>query len=92
MTPTQYVRKSDGSTVEAVQLTPDNGADVWEWVDSKPFYAPDGSITGLSVFTRRGRAKAEFGDWIVRDADCWSVWLIGPLAEDFDVLAEGAAR
>jgi hypothetical protein len=54
---------------QAVQLTRENGAAVWEWADSKPHYdpAPGGGlhITGLNVFTAAGRVKAEFGDWIV---------------------------
>jgi hypothetical protein len=59
-------------TVDAVQLTPDNGAAAWEWADSKPFYgaAPaEGEpmpITGLTVFTPTGRVKANFGDWIYK--------------------------
>lgn len=58
--------------IEAVQLTPENGAAVWEWADSKPFYGPAPTaggpmpITGLTVFTPTGRVKAEFGDWVYR--------------------------
>ena len=52
--------------IEAVQLTRENGPEVWEWADSKPFYDPDGTISGLSIFTLEGRMKAEFGDWIIR--------------------------
>ena len=59
-------------TIDAVQLTPENGAQVWEWADSKPFYGPAPAegplrpVTGLTVFTPTGRVKAEFGDWIYR--------------------------
>jgi hypothetical protein len=66
--------------VDAVQLTEANGAQVWEWADSKPFYGGerDGSgnliVTGLTVFTLQGRVKAEFGDWVWQTA-----------AGDFDV-------
>lgn len=52
--------------IEAVQLTEDNGAEVWEWADSKPFYGPDGTVTGLSIYTLEGRMKADFGDWIIK--------------------------
>ncbi len=51
--------------VEAIQLTAENGPQVFEWADCKPFYEPDGTISGLSIFTREGRMKAEFGDWII---------------------------
>jgi hypothetical protein len=50
----------------AVQLTSENGPQVWEWADSKPYYEPDKTISGLTVFTPAGRVKAEFGDWIIR--------------------------
>jgi hypothetical protein len=53
--------------IEAIQLTRENGPAVWEWADSKPFYEPDGTISGLSIFTREGRMKADFGDWIIRE-------------------------
>lgn len=52
--------------IEAVRLTEANGAEVWEWADSKPFYGPDGKVTGLSIYTLEGRMKADFGDWVVR--------------------------
>lgn len=52
--------------VEAIQLTPENGEQVWNWSDSKPFYGPDGQCTGLSIFTLEGRMKADFGDWIIK--------------------------
>ncbi|GAA1395229.1 hypothetical protein ACFQZ4_24070 [Catellatospora coxensis] len=52
---------------DAVQLTPENGPQVWEWADSKPFFDPDGTITGLTIYTPFGRVKANFGDWIVLD-------------------------
>lgn len=57
-------------TIDAVQLAPENGGQVWEWADSKPFYSPERDrngqliLTGLAVFTPTGRVKAEFGDWI----------------------------
>ena len=53
-------------TIEAVQLTPENGPAVWEWADSKPHYAPDGTIDGLTILTLEGRMFARFGDWIIR--------------------------
>lgn len=53
-------------TIQAVQLTHENGADVWEWADSKPHYAPDGTVDGLTVYTLEGRMFAGFGDWIIR--------------------------
>lgn len=52
--------------IDAVQLTPENGALVWEWADSKPFYEPDGTLSGLSINTLEGRMKADFGDWIIK--------------------------
>jgi hypothetical protein len=52
--------------IQAVQLTRENGAEVWEWADSKPFYGPDGTVTGLAIYTLEGRMKADFGDWIIR--------------------------
>jgi hypothetical protein len=52
--------------IEAMQLTPENGAEVWEWSDSKPFYGPRGEVTGLRIYTLEGDMKADFGDWIVR--------------------------
>jgi hypothetical protein len=52
--------------IEAVQLTKENGPKVWEWANSKPFYAPDGSVDGLTIFTLEGRMKADFGDWIIK--------------------------
>jgi hypothetical protein len=62
--PKRYRKKP--VVIEAIRLTPDNGKEVWEWADSKPFYAPDGTIDGLSIFTIEGRMKADFGDWIIR--------------------------
>jgi hypothetical protein len=52
--------------IEAVRLTRESGPEVWEWADSKPFYEPDGTISGLSIFTLEGRMKADFGDWIIK--------------------------
>lgn len=56
--------------VQAVQLTPENGGAVWEWADSKPYVEPDSisRISGLTIFTPEGRIKADFGDWVIRDA------------------------
>ena len=51
--------------IEAMQLTRENGPEVWEWADSKPFYE-GGEVTGLSIYTLEGRMKAEFGDWIIK--------------------------
>lgn len=55
--------------VEARQLTRENGPALWEWADSKPHYAPGGVVDGLTIWTPIGRKKADFGDWVVRDAD-----------------------
>lgn len=52
--------------IEARQLTRENGAELWEWADSKPWYGPDRQVDGLSIYTLTGRKKADFGDWIVR--------------------------
>jgi hypothetical protein len=52
--------------IEAVQLTKANGPQVWEWANSKPFYGPDGTVTGLAIYTLEGKMKAEFGDWIIK--------------------------
>jgi hypothetical protein len=52
--------------IEARQLTPENGPDLWEWAESKPFYSPDGKVDGLTIYTLEGRMKADFGDWIVK--------------------------
>jgi len=52
--------------IEARQLTSENGPELWEWANSKPFYDPDGRVSGLTIFTLEGRMKAEFGDWIIR--------------------------
>lgn len=53
-------------TIDAVQLTPENINQVFEWADSKPFIDPDKSCSGLTVFEPTGRNKANFGDWIYR--------------------------
>lgn len=52
--------------IEAMLLTPENGLAVWEWAESKPFYGPDGEVDGLSIFTREGRMKADFGDYVIK--------------------------
>lgn len=54
--------------VEAVQFTRENGAALWEWADSKPHYGPDRAVDGLTIWTPEGRVKADFGDWITKDA------------------------
>jgi hypothetical protein len=41
--------------VEARQLTPENGPELWEWADSKPHYGPDGFVDGLTIYTLEGR-------------------------------------
>lgn len=56
-----------GVKFQAWQLLEENGRSVWEWAPCKSFVEPNGSISGLSVFTAKGRVKAEFGDWIVRN-------------------------
>lgn len=65
--------------VHAALLTRQNGADVWEWANSRPYFdlSSNGGliITGLTVFTPEGRAKANFGDWITRDSQgAFRVW------------------
>ncbi len=73
--------------VQAVQLTEANGPQVWEWAESKPFYGPAVApgqplrVTGLTVFTLKGRVKANFGDW---------VWQTS--AGDFDVCDDSTFR
>lgn len=62
--PLQYRKKP--VVVEAVQLTRDNGAAVWEWAESKPLYGPEGDVIGLRIYTLEGHMDAAFGDWIVR--------------------------
>ena len=52
--------------IEARQLTPANGPELWEWADSKPYYGPDGQVEGLTIYTLEGNLKAEFGDWIIK--------------------------
>ena len=56
--------------IEARQLTAENGPELWEWADSEPFYAPDGSVDGLTILTLEGRMKADFGDWIIKGVQC----------------------
>jgi hypothetical protein len=64
--------------VEAMQLTHESGPQVWEWADSKPTYGTDKFVDGLAVYTRAGRVRASFGDWIVRDArGAFTVWIDG---------------
>jgi hypothetical protein len=52
--------------IQAMQLTRENGPAVWEWADAKPYYEPDGTLSGLSIYTLEGRMKADFGDWVIR--------------------------
>lgn len=52
--------------IEARQLAPENGPELWEWADSKPHYGADGKVDGLTIFTLEGRMKARFGDWIIK--------------------------
>jgi hypothetical protein len=57
--------------IQAVQLTPENVWDVFEWADSKPFIGPataddKAPIIGLTIFEPIGRNKASFGDWVYR--------------------------
>jgi hypothetical protein len=52
--------------IEARQLTKESLGELFEWVDGKAFYEPDGSISGLKIFTLEGNMKAEFGDWVIR--------------------------
>jgi hypothetical protein len=68
-------RTAGGGEVQAVQITRENWAAVWEWADSKPFYAPIPDdpnyrirMTGLRIFARLGHEIADFGDWVTRDA------------------------
>lgn len=67
-------------TVEAVQLTKDNGAEVFEWTPGKQFYGPgpDYAPDGLTVFTPDGRVKANWGDYVYRDQDTERYWVTGP--------------
>lgn len=55
--------------IEAVRLTEENGHEVWQWANSKPHYAPDGTMDGLTIFTLEGRMKADFGDWIIKGVE-----------------------
>lgn len=66
MTTTPRTFRKKAVEIQAMQLTRENGPAVWEWADSKPYYEPDGSISGLSIYTLEGRMKADFGDWIIR--------------------------
>ncbi len=58
-----------GPVAEVRVLTRENGRELFEWIAGKAYYEPDGSISGLTVFTPAGRVKAEFGDVIVRWLD-----------------------
>ncbi|HET9656564.1 MAG TPA: hypothetical protein VFP72_14500 [Kineosporiaceae bacterium] len=75
--PRQYRRIHPSPTaaarVEAVQLTADNGGNVWEWANCKPF-VQDGQCLGLTVFTPAGRARATQGSWVVRIGHEW--WVV----------------
>lgn len=80
--------------IDAVQLTPGNGKQVWEWAESKPFYGGDRDtndnliVTGPTVFTRNGRVVAEFGDWVWRtDAGDFDVCPARVFAEHFREVA-----
>lgn len=76
--------------VEARQLTRDNGAELWEWADSKPHYADGGVVDGLTVWTPDGRSWARFGDWVAKDAD-GGFWAVAE--GEFDAFPQvGAAR
>lgn len=61
--------------VQAMQFTPENGAAVWEWADSKPMRGAGGAVIGLRIYTLHGDVKADFGDWVVRgpSGDFWPV-------------------
>jgi hypothetical protein len=81
---------------QAVQLTPDNLWDVFEWADSKPCHSPnpDGTgtvITGLTVWVgaNRDRVKAEFGDWIVQTRG--GTWQVVREADAEQMLANAEA-
>jgi len=52
--------------IEAVQLTVENGRDVWEWANSKPLYDPAGNVCGLRIYTLEGTMRADFGDWVIK--------------------------
>jgi hypothetical protein len=64
---TIYRRKQ--VVVEARRLTRENGRELWEWANSKPWYGSDGRVHGLSIYTPHGRIKADFGDFIIKDPD-----------------------
>jgi hypothetical protein len=52
--------------IEARQFTPESGADVWEWADSKPMKDASGEVIGLRIYTLEGHMRADFGDYIIR--------------------------
>jgi hypothetical protein len=74
--------------VEARLLTRENGAQLWEWADSKPHYGPDREVDGLTIWTPDGRVKADFGDWIVKDEN-GAFW---PVKPDTFASADGERR
>jgi len=49
-------------------LTRENLPELFEWIDGKAHWEPDGTVSGLAVFTLAGKVKAAFGDTIVRDS------------------------
>lgn len=57
------------SEAERRLLTRESARELWEWIPGKAFYDPDGTISGLTVFTLAGRVKAGFGDWILSHED-----------------------
>ncbi len=52
--------------IEAKQLTHESFNEIWNWAESKPFVDPDGTTSGLSIYTKEGRTKADFGDFVIR--------------------------
>jgi hypothetical protein len=52
--------------IQAMHFTPENGAAVWEWAESKPLYDGFGKVIGLRIYTLEGMMQADFGDWIIR--------------------------
>lgn len=52
--------------IEARQLTPENGPELWNWAESYPHHGQDGKLDGMTIKTLEGDMKAEFGDWIIK--------------------------
>lgn len=76
------------ATVEAYQLTADNGLMITAWVSSYGLRCQDGTqlpigdgppVRYLVIWTADGQTRADVGDWIVRDAQNWFTRL-GPAA------------